>query len=147
MFVMEFSVSMANQVPATGPAMQGNQRSGQGGWMGVPRGGTPRGGRGRGAFGTRGGRGGFAYGTSGGDGQAQWDNGSDGYAQTTDAIVLGEHTNAQDNSGLAQGSTNEQAQAGLGEEGHQQTGSQGAVGGRMHKVGDNWVFARNDGSS
>lgn len=149
MFVMEVTVSMANpQAPvAGGPAMQqGNQRTGQGHWMGEPRGGSLRGGRGRGAFGTpRGGRGGFAY-----DGQARWDYGGDGYSEGTDAIVLGEHTNAQNSSGWAQGSTGggtheQQAEAGLGGEGNQQTGSLGATGGQ---VGDgNWVFTRNDGSS
>lgn len=142
MFVMEVTVSMAGQqAPVTGgPAMQGNQRTGQGHWTGEHRGGPPRGGRGRGAFGTsRGGRGGFAY-----DGQAQWDYGDDGYSQGTDAVVLGEHTNAQDGSGWAQGSSG----GGMGEEGDQQTGSQGAMGGRMQEVGDgNWVFTRNDGSS
>jgi len=152
MFVMEVTVSMANQqAPATGgPAMQqGNQRTGQVNWMGEPRGGPPRGGRGGGTFGpTRGGRGGFAY-----DGQALWNYGDDEYSQGTDAVVLGENTNAQDSSGWAQGSSGggtheQQAQAGLGEEGDQQTGSQGATGGRMQEVGDgNWVFTRNDGSS
>ena len=151
MFVMEVTVSMANQqAPVTGgPAMQGNQRTGQGHWMGEPRGGPPRGGRGRGAFGTtRGGRGDFAY-----DGQARWNYRDDGYSQGTDAVVLGEHTNAQDSSGWAQGSSGggtheQQVHAGLGEEGDQQMGSQGATGGLMQEVGDgNWVFTRNDGSS
>ena len=152
MFVMEVTVSMANQQApvAGGPAMQSNQRTGQGHWAGEPRGGPLRGGQGRGALGTtRGGRGGFAY-----DGQAQWDYGGDGYSQGTDAIVLGEHTNTQDSPGWAQGSSGggtheQQARAGLGEgDGDQQMGGQGATGGRMQEVGDgNWVFTRNDGSS
>ena len=155
MFVMEITVSMANQnqqAPVTtgGPAMQGNnQLTGQGHWMGEPRGGgTLRGGPGRGAFGTTrgGGRGGFAY-----DGQARWNHGGDEYSQGTDAIVLGEHTNAQNSSGWAQGSSGggtheKQALGGLGED--QQTGSQGVMGGRMQEVGDgNRDFTRNDGSS
>jgi hypothetical protein len=151
MFAMEVTVNMANQAPVSAPApgMQGNQQ--QGGWMGDPRGGPPRGGRGRGAFGARGRRGGFAYGNSGGDGQAQWDYGGDGYAQDTDAIVLGEHTNAQNGSSCwPQGSSaHEQVQvtADLGEEGDRHTGSQDPTGGRMQKVGGNWVFTRNDGPS
>jgi protein NRD1 len=154
MFVMEITVSMASQAPAptpappSGPPMQGNQRTGYaGGWMGEPRGGPPRGGgRGRGAFGTRGGRGGFAYGHSG-DGQARWDHGGDGYAGSTDAIVLGEHTNAQNGLDWAQGS-HEQAQADLDEEGGGQEENPSVSGGRMQKVGEEkWVFMRNDGSS
>jgi protein NRD1 len=152
MFAMEVTVNMANQAPASGPGlgMQGNQR--QGSWMGDFRGGPPRGGRGRGAFGARGRRGGFAYGNSGGDGQARWDHGGDVYAQETDAIVLGEHTNAQnDSSGWPQGSSaHEQAQvaACLAEEGDRHTESQDPTGGRMQKVGGNWVFTpRNDGPS
>jgi hypothetical protein len=149
MFVMEVTVSLTNQAPVCGPGMQGNQR--QGGRMDDFRGGAPRGGRGRGAFGTRGGRGGFAYGNSGDDGQARWDYGGDGYAQDTDAIVLGEHTNVQnDSSSWPQGnSAHEQAQVASlgGEEGDQHTGSEGPAGGRMQKVGGNWVFTRSDGPS
>jgi protein NRD1 len=151
MFVMEVTVNMTSQAPPTpsGPPMQGNQRTGHagGGWMGEPRGGTPRGGgRGRGAFGARGGgRGGFAYGKAG-EGQALWDYGGDGYAGSTDAIVLGEHTNTQNGLDWAQGS-HEPAQSGLDEEGGGQEGDQSASGGRMQKVGDKWVFIRNDGSS
>ncbi len=163
MFVMEFTVSMANQVLPSGPATQVNQwATGQGQrWTGDPssRGGPPRGDRGRGnAFGSRGGRRGFH---SGGNGRAGWEYGGDGYgeyadANGTDAIVLGEHTNddhsssqpgwAQDNVAHEQAA---QAGPGQGEEGDGQTGSQGTMGtgGRMQKVGDNWVFVRNDGSS
>jgi protein NRD1 len=169
MFVMEFTVSMANQVGPGGPAAtQANQwtTTGQGQrWMGEPssRGGPPLGGRGRGgAFGSRGGRRGFY---SGGNGRT-WDSeyggdGYGGYANTndTDAIVLGEHTNdvhsSSSQSGWAQDATaHEQAARaqsgpGQGEEGDGGTGSQGAVGteGRMQKVGDKWVFVRNDDSS
>jgi len=151
MFVMEVTVGMAGQgnPSGPGPAMQGNhQRTGPR-WMGEPRGGPPRGGRGRGGFGARGGRGGFAYGHSGEDGQARWDyGGGDAYASTTDAIVLGEHTDAQNSAGWGQGAAHEQVQAGLGgEEDDEQTENQGAVGGRMQKMGDGWVFTRNDGSS
>jgi protein NRD1 len=145
MFVMEVTVGMTNQVPVCGPGVQGNQR--QGGRMDDFRGGAPRGGRGRG---TRGGRGSFAYGNSGDDGQARWDYGGEGYAQDTDAIVLGEHINVQnDSSSWSQGnSAHEQAQvAGLGEEGDQHTEGQGPTGGRMQKVGGNWMFTRNDGPS
>ncbi|KAI9454429.1 hypothetical protein F5148DRAFT_1151705 [Russula earlei] len=113
-------------------------------WMGEARGASPRGGRGRGAFGTRGGRGGFGYGNSGGEGQARWDYGGDAYANSTDAIVLGEHTNASNGIDWVQ---DEQAQGSLGEEGEGQGENQGAAGGRMQKVGDNWVFTRNDGSA
>ncbi|KAI0272501.1 hypothetical protein BC834DRAFT_349866 [Gloeopeniophorella convolvens] len=137
-FVMEFT--MANQTPPTEPMMQGNQRGGRG-WMGEPRGGHLRGGRGRG-FGPRGGRGGFTYGNSQ-EGQGRWGYGGDAYANGTDAIVLGEHTNAQSESGWAQGNE-EQAQAGLANEGGQQ-GELDAAGGRMQKIGDNWAFVRNDG--
>jgi protein NRD1 len=164
MFVMEFTVSMANQVLPSGPAApaaQANQWTGQGQrWTGgEPRGGgpPPRGGRGRGgAFGTRGGgRRGFNSGGNGG--QTRWDYGGDGYADMdangTDAIVLGEHTNDvhSSSSGWAAQDAHEQvAQAGPGEEGDGQMGSlgaSGASGGRMQKVGDNWVFVRDDGSS
>jgi hypothetical protein len=80
---------------------------------------------------------------------------------------LGEHTNAGDevhhgSSGWAQqDAQHEQAAQGgpAGEEGEDgedgdvrmesqgQDQGQGATGGRMQKVGDNWVFVRNDGSS
>jgi len=151
MFVMEATVSMASQANPNGPgpAMQGNhQRTGPR-WTGEPRGGPLRGGRSRGAFGARGGRGGFGYGHSGGDGQARWDyGGGDAYANSTDAIVLGEHTDTQNSAGWGQGAAHEQVQAGLGgEEGDEQTENQGAAGGRMEKMGDGWVFTRNDGSS
>ncbi|KAH9967246.1 hypothetical protein BC827DRAFT_1172499 [Russula dissimulans] len=153
MFVMEVTVGMTGQANPNGPgpAMQGNhQRTGPR-WMGEPRGGPLRGGRGRGrgGFGARGGRGSFAYGHSGEDGQARWDHGGgDAYANTTDAIVLGEHTDAQNSAGWGQGAAHEQVQAALGgEEGDEQTENQGAVGGRMQKMGDGWVFTRNDGSS
>jgi hypothetical protein len=80
-------------------------------------------------------------------------------ANDTDAIVLGEHTNdvhSSSSSGwAAQDVHHEQvAQAGTGpgEEGDGRMGmgslgATGATGGRMQKVGDNWVFVRNDGSS
>ena len=158
MFVMEFTVSMANQaLPA--PAAQGNQwPTGQGQrWASEPssRGGPPRGGRGRGgAFGNRGGRRGFY---SGGNGRGGWEYGGDGYggygdANGTDAIVLGEHTNDIQSSQAQDAPSREQAaQAGPGhvEEGDGRAGSQGATGtgGRMQKVGDNWVFVRKDDSS
>jgi protein NRD1 len=163
MFVMEFTVSMASQALPSGPAAQANQWTGQGQrWTGGdPRGGgpPPRGGRGRGgAFGTRGGgRRGFNPGGSGG--QSRWDYGGDGYASMdandTDAIVLGEHTNDVSSGWAAQDVHHEQAaQAGTGpgEEGDGLMGmgglgATGATGGRMQKVGDNWVFVRNDGSS
>ena len=163
MFVMEFTVSMANQALPGVPAAQANQwtNTGQGQrWMGDPpsRGGPPRGGRGRGgAFGGRGGRRGF-YSGSGGNSRAEWEyGGGDGYggygdANGTDAIVLGEHTNDIQSSQAQDAPVHEQvaqAGSGQGEEGEDQTGSQGATtgtGGRMQKVGDNWVFVRNDGS-
>lgn len=150
MFVMELTVSMANQLPpsgpaTSGPALQGNQRTGQQRWMGEPRGGPLRGGRGRGAFGTRGGRGGFAYGNSGGDDQAWWGHGGDGYAKDTDAIVLGEHTNSQNSFGWEQGA-HEPAQAGLDEGDDEQMGSQGAMGRRIQDVGDSRASTQNDGS-
>jgi protein NRD1 len=146
MFVMEFTVSMANQVLPGGPAAQANQRTtGQG----QSRGGPPRGGRGRGgAFGSRGGRRGFH---SGGNGRAGWEYGGDGYggygdANGTDAIVLGEHTNDIQGSQAQDAPVHEQvAQAGPGE-GEEGDGAMG-TGGRMQKVGDKWVFVRNDGSS
>jgi len=157
MFVMEFTVSMANQVLPGGPAaQQANQwTTGQGQrWMGdsTSRGGPPRGGRGRGgAFESRGGRRGFHSGGTGGNGRAGWEYGGDGYggygdANDTDAIVLGEHTNDIQSSQTQDAPVHEQvAQAGpgQGEEGDGGTGT----GGRMQKVGDNWVFVRNDGSS
>ena len=164
MFVMEFTVSMANQaLPGGGPAAQANQwtTTGQGQrWMGdsPSRGGPPRGGRGRGgAFGSRGGRRGF-YAGSGGNGRAGWEYGGDGYAgyadaNDTDAIVLGEHTNDIQTSQAQDTPVHEQvSQAGLGqgEEADDRMGSQDAdtgTGGRMQKVGDNWVFVRKDGSS
>jgi protein NRD1 len=164
MFVMEFTVSMANQALPGGPATQANNQwttTGQGQrWMGDPpsRGCPPRGGRGRGgASGSRGGRRGF-YSGSGGNGRAEWEYGGDGYggyadANGTDAIVLGEHTNDIQSSQAQDAPVHEQvsqAGPGQGEEGDGQTGSQGATtgtGGRMQKVGDNWVFVRNDGSS
>ena len=155
MFVMEFTVSMANQaLPTGGPVAQANQwTTGQGQrWMGDPpssRGGPPRGGRSRGgAFGSRGGRRGLY---SGGNSRAEWEYGGDGFggyadANGTDAIVLGEHTNDTQSSHAQDTPVHEQVgQAGPGqdEEGDGQTGT----GGRMQKVGDNWVFVRNDGSS
>ncbi|KAI0305875.1 hypothetical protein B0F90DRAFT_1624340, partial [Multifurca ochricompacta] len=144
MFVMEFTIGMAGQTPTGGPPVQGDQRTGHG-WMGgEARGGPPRGGRGRGAFGAREGRNGFAYGNSRED-QGRWDYGGDSYAESTDAVVLGEHTNTQNGFGWSQDS-HEPAQESADEEGEQQ-GGQGATGGRMQKVGDNWVFVRNDGSS
>jgi hypothetical protein len=166
MFVMEFTVSMASQALPGGPAAQANQwtNTGQGQgqrWMGDPasRGGPPRGGRGRGgAFGGRGGRRGFHSG-SGGNSRAGWEyGGGDGYggygdANGTDAIVLGEHTNDIQSGQAQDAPVHEQvaqAGSGQGEEGEDLTGSQGATtgtGGRMQKVGDNWVFVRNDGSS
>ena len=163
MFVMEFTVSsMASQALPGGPAAQVNNQwtTGQGQiWMGDPppsRGGPPRGGRGRGgAFGGRGGRRGFH---SGGNSRVGWEYGGDGYAgygdvNGTDAIVLGEHTNDTQSSEAHDAPVHEQvgqAGSGQGEEGEDgQMGNQGATGtgGRMQKVGDNWVFVRNDGSS
>lgn len=154
MFVMEFTVSMANQaLPSAPAATPANQWTGQR-WMGDSRGGPPRGGRGRGGFGGRGGRRGF-HSAGGNAGQTRWDyrDGGDAYADAngTDAIVLVEHTNddVQSGSGWAQ-DAHEQAQGGgPGEEGEEQMGGQEATGtgGRMQKVGDNWVFVRNDGSS
>lgn len=167
MFVMEFTVSMASQALPSGPAAQANQWTGQGQrWTsGDSRGGgpPPRGGRGRGgAFGTRGGgRKGFNSGGNGG--QTRWDYGGDGYADMdandTDAIVLGEHTNDVHSSSSAGWAAQDvhheqvaQAGTGPGEEGDGRMGmgslgATGATGGRMQKVGDNWVFVRNDGSS
>jgi protein NRD1 len=160
MFVMEFTVSsMANQALPGGPAAQATNQwtTGQGQgqrWMGdsLSRGGPPRGGRGRGgAFGNRGGRRGFY---SGGNSRAGWEYGGDGYggydgdANGTDAIVLGEHTNDIQSSQAHDAPVHEQVvQAGPGQ-GEEDDG-QGATGtgGRMQKVGDNWVFVRNDGSS
>jgi protein NRD1 len=157
MFVMEFTVSMANQVPAAPSvpvATQANQWTGQR-WTGDPRGAPPRGGRNRSAaFGFRGGgRRGFNAG--GGTGQTRWDYGGEGYADAneTDAIVLGEHTNTNNDvhsgSGWTQDAHEQAQEAGPGEEGDGQMGSPGAAGtgGRMQKVGDKWVFVRNDGSS
>lgn len=165
MFVMEFTVSMANQALPGGPAAQANNQwtttTGQGQRrVGDPpsRGGPPRGGRGRGgAFGSRGGRRGFHSG-SGGNGRAGWEYGGDGYggygdANGTDAIVLGEHTNDIQSSQALDAPVHEQvsqAGPGQGEEGDGGTGNLGATtgtGGRMQKVGDNWVFVRSDGSS
>lgn len=147
MFVMEFTIGMASQAPPSAPApvQQGNPQAGYG-WMGEHRGGPPRG---RGAFRGRGGRGGFAH-SAGGGGQKQWDVGDDAYAESTDAIVLGEHTNNQNGFGWTQGG-HEQAQAspdgdGDGDDGGQMEGGSTA-GGRMQKVGDNWVFVKDDGSS
>jgi protein NRD1 len=164
MFVMEFTVSMANQALPGGAAAQTNnqwttgQGQGQGQrWTGDPppsRGGPPRGGRGRGgAFGSRGGRRGFH---SGGNGRVGWEYGGDGYegyggdVNGTDAIVLGEHTNDTQSSQAQDAPVLEQVgQAGPGqdEEGDGRAGTGTATGGRMQKVGDNWVFVRNDASS
>ena len=165
MFVMEFTVSsMANQVlPTGGPAAQANNQwtTGQGQgqrWTGDPppsRGGPPRGGRGRGgAFGSRGGRRGFY---SGGTGRGGWEYGGDGYggygdhdANGTDAIVLGEHTNDTQSSQAQDAPVHEQVEQagpGQGEEGEDDGQTATGTGGRMQKVGDNWVFVRNDGSS
>ena len=162
MFVMEFTVSMANQaLPGGAPAAQANQWStGQSQrWTSDPlsRGGPPpRGGRGRGgAFGSRGGRRGFY---SGGNSRAGWEYGGDGYggygdANGTDAIVLGEHINDIQSSQAQDAPAHEeaaQAGPGHGEDGDGRAGSQGATGtggGHMQKMGDNWVFVRNDGSS
>jgi protein NRD1 len=144
MFVMEFTIGMASQAPPSAPPVQqGNPQAGYG-WMGEHRGGPPRG---RGAFRGRGGRGGFAH--SAGGGQKRWDVGDDAYAESTDAIVLGEHTNNQNGFGWTQGS-HEQAQAspdgdGDGDGGQMEGGS--TAGGRMQKVGDKWMFVRDDGSS
>lgn len=159
---MEFTVSsMANQaLPKGGPAAQANNNqwttTGQGQrWMSEPpsRGGLPRGGRSRGgAFGSRGGRRGFY---PGGAGRAGWEyGGGDGYegygdANGTDAIVLGEHTNDTQSNQAQDAPVHEQqgqSGPGQGEEGEVdgQTGT--GLGGRMQKVGDNWVFVRNDGS-
>jgi protein NRD1 len=145
MFVMEFTIGMASQAPPSAPPVQqqGNPQAGYG-WMGEHRGGPPRG---RGHLEARGGRGGFAH--NAGGGQKRWDVGGDAYAESTDAIVLGEHTNNQNGFGWAQGS-HEQAQAspdgdGDGDGGQMEGGS--TAGGRMQKVGDNWVFVRDDGSS
>ncbi|KAH9000328.1 hypothetical protein EDB92DRAFT_1830611 [Lactarius akahatsu] len=137
MFVMEFTIGMASQAPPSVPPVQASPQAGYG-WMGESRGGPPRG---RGAFRGRGGRGGFAH--NAGGGQKRWDN-------ETDAIVLGEHTNNQNGSDWAQGS-HEQAQASPdgdddGDGGQMESGGSTA-GGRMQKVGDNWVFVRDDGSS
>ena len=154
MFVMEFTVSMANQaLPSAPAATPANQWTGQR-WMGDSRGGPPRGGRGRGGFGGRGGRRGF-HSAGGNAGQTRWDyrDGGDAYADAngTDAIVLVEHTNddVQSGSGWAQDAHEQVQGAGPGEEGEEQMGGQEATGtgGRMQKVGDNWVFVRNDGSS
>jgi protein NRD1 len=160
MFVMEFTVSsMANQaLPAGGPAAQANNQwtTGQGQrWMGDPpsRGGPPRGVRSRGGAFGRGGRRGFY---SGGAGRAGWEyGGGDGYegygdANGTDAIVLGEHTNDTQSSQAQDAPVHEQmgqAGQGQGEEGEVDGGTGTGTGGRMQKVGDNWVFVRNDGSS
>lgn len=146
MFVMEFTIGMASQAPPSVPPMQGKPQA-EYGWTGEPRGGPPRG---RGGFRARGGRGGFAHNNSGG-GQKRWDVGGDAYAESTDAIVLGEHTNNQNGFGGEQGS-HEQAQAspdsdgdGDGDGGQMESGS--TAGGRMQKVGDKWVFVRDDGPS
>jgi hypothetical protein len=78
-------------------------------------------------------------------------------ANGTDAIVLGEHTNDDvhhGSSGWAQqdahheqaaqgGAASEEGDGGMANQGQ----GQGATGGRMQKVGDNWVFVRKDGSS
>ncbi|KAH9036435.1 hypothetical protein EDB84DRAFT_1437675 [Lactarius hengduanensis] len=145
MFVMEFTIGMAGQAPPSVPPVQAGPQAGYG-WMGEPRGGPPRG---RGAFRGRGGRGGFAH--NAGGGQKRWDVGGDAYAENeTDAIVLGEHTNNQNGSDWAQGS-HEQAQASPdGDDdgdGEQMESGGSTAGGRMQKVGDNWVFVRDDGSS
>jgi protein NRD1 len=159
MFVMEFTVSsMANQtLPPGGPAAQADNQwtTSQGQrWMGdAPnRGGPPRGGRGRGgAFGNRGGRRGFYSGGSGRGGREY--GGGDGYegygdANGTDAIVLGEHTNDTQSSQAQDAPAHEQVeQAGLGEGEEGEVDGRTGTGGRMQKVGDNWVFVRNDGSS
>jgi len=142
MFVMEFTIGMVSQAPPTSapPVQQGIPQTGHG-WMGEHRGGPPRG---RGAFRARGSRGGFA-----GGGQKRWDVGSDAYAETTDAIVLGEHTNNQNGFGWPQDS-HEQAMASLDGDGDgdgEQSGGGSTAGGRMQKVGENWVFVRDDGSS
>jgi len=139
MFVMEFTIGMASQAPPSAPPMQqGNPQAGHG-WMGEHHGGPPRG---RGAFRARGGRGGFAH--NAGGGQKRWDVGGDAYAESTDAIVLGEHINNQNGLGWAQGS-HEEAQASTGGDGDGGDGS--TAGGQMQRVGDNWVFVPNDGSS
>jgi protein NRD1 len=151
MFVMEFTIGMAGQAPPSAPAPPipaGNPQAGYG-WTGEHRGGPPRG---RGAFRARGGRGGFAH-NSGGS-QKRWDvGGDDAYAaESTDAIVLGEHTNNQNGFGWAQGDSHEQEALaspdgdGDGSDGGQ-NGSGSTAGGRMQKVGDNWVFVRDDSSS
>ncbi|KAH9066694.1 hypothetical protein EDB87DRAFT_1587612 [Lactarius vividus] len=145
MFVMEFTIGMASQAPPSVPPVQASPQAGYG-WMGEPRGGPPRG---RGAFRGRGGRGGFAH--NAGGGQKRWDIGGDAYAENeTDAIVLGEHTNNQNGSDWAEGS-HEQAQASPDgdddEDGGQMESGGSTAGGRMQKVGDNWVFVRDDGSS
>ena len=149
MFVMEFTIGMASQAPPSAPPppqppmqQQGNPQATGYGWMGEHRGAPPRG---RGSFRARGGRGGFA-----GAGQKRWDVGGDAYAEGTDAIVLGEHTNDQNGFGWAQGShEQEQAQAspdGDGD-GDGDGGGESTAGGRMQKVGDKWLFVRDDGSS
>ena len=146
MFVMEFTIGMASQappapgVPVPPSPMPESPQAGYG-WTGEHRGGPPRG---RGAFRARGGRGGFAHNSGGG--QKRWDGGGDAYAEsTTDAIVLGEHTNDQNGfGGWAQGASHEEAMAspdGDGDDGGQK-GSGSTAGGRMQKVGDNWSFVR-----
>ena len=146
MFVMEFTIGIASQAPPSAPPVQANPQAGYG-WMGEPRGGPPRG---RGAFRARGGRGGFAH--NAGGGQKRWDVGGDAYAESTDAIVLGEHTNNQNGFDWAQGSHEQEMASpdgdgdGDGDDGQKGSGGSTA-GGRMQKVGDNWVFVRDDGSS
>jgi len=149
MFVMEFTIGMANQAPPSVPVppSPGNPQAGYE-WMGEHRGGPPRG---RGAFRARGGRGGFAHNSGGG--QKRWDvGGDDAYAESTDAIVLGEHTNNQNGFGWAPGGSHEHDHAspdgdGDGDGGDDgQKGGGSTAGGRMQKVGDNWVFVR-EGSS
>lgn len=142
MFVMEFTIGMASQAPpsAPPPMQQGNPQA-EYGLMGEHRGGPPRG---RGAFRGRGGRGGFAQ--SAGGGQKRWDVGGDAYQESTDAIVLGEHTNNQNGFGWTQDG-HELAQASPDGDGDGDGDGGSTAGGRMQKVGDNWVFVRDDGSS
>lgn len=142
MFVMEFTIGMASQAPpsAPPPMQQGNPQAGYG-LMGEHRGGPPRG---RGAFRGRGGRGGSAQ--SAGGGQKRWDVGGDAYQESTDAIVLGEHTNNQNGFGWTQDG-HELAQASPDGDGDGDGDGGSTAGGRMQKVGDNWVFVRDDSSS